>query len=167
MRLLHCRTLELEDYFQNAAPSYTILSHTWEKEELTCQEILNIHGSHEYAKKKAGYLKIVNCCKQAIEDGFEYVWIDTCCIDKSSSAELSEAINSVSTRFLRVLPIFSPAPETPISSTPQTFRRSVLILNSVDVFLVSKCHTLLCLPCRCATAFRPTTAPTRANGGRG
>lgn len=27
--------------------------------------------------------------------GYEYVWIDTCCIDKTSSAELSEAINSM------------------------------------------------------------------------
>lgn len=112
MRLLHCRTLKLEDFFQNATPSYAILSHTWEKEELTCQEILNIHGSHEYAKKKAGYEKIRNCCKQALEDGFTYVWIDTCCIDKSSSSELSEAINSVSTRFLRVFSISPPLPET-------------------------------------------------------
>ena len=30
----------------------------------------------------------------AAADGFHYIWIDTCCIDKASSAELSEAINS-------------------------------------------------------------------------
>jgi len=47
------------------------------------------------AKLKAGYTKIERCCDQAVGDGFEYVWIDTCCIDKSSSAELSEAINSM------------------------------------------------------------------------
>jgi hypothetical protein len=35
------------------------------------------------------------CCSQALEDGLKYVWIDTCCIDKRSSAELSEAINSM------------------------------------------------------------------------
>jgi hypothetical protein len=42
-----------------------------------------------------GYAKIQNTCAQALRDGFEYAWIDTCCIDKSSSAELSEAINSM------------------------------------------------------------------------
>jgi hypothetical protein len=30
-----------------------------------------------------------------LEHGFNYVWIDTCCIDKSSSAELQEAVNSM------------------------------------------------------------------------
>ncbi|KAF9885268.1 hypothetical protein FE257_013066 [Aspergillus nanangensis] len=45
--------------------------------------------------KKLGYDKIIKTCQQALEDGFAYVWIDTCCIDKSSSAELSEAINSM------------------------------------------------------------------------
>lgn len=44
---------------------------------------------------KTGYLKITASCKQAERDGWEYVWIDTCCIDKTSSAELSEAINSM------------------------------------------------------------------------
>ena len=41
------------------------------------------------------YVKIDGCCAQAIKDGCRYVWIDTICIDKSSSAELSEAINSM------------------------------------------------------------------------
>jgi len=34
-------------------------------------------------------------CRRARQDGFLYVWVDTVCIDKSSSAELSEAINSM------------------------------------------------------------------------
>lgn len=42
-----------------------------------------------------GYSKILGCCKQAILDGWEYAWIDSCCIDKTSSAELSEAITSM------------------------------------------------------------------------
>jgi hypothetical protein len=40
-------------------------------------------------------IKIDGCCAQALKDCLDYVWIDTCCIDKSSSAELSEAINSM------------------------------------------------------------------------
>ena len=42
-----------------------------------------------------GYRKIQKACQQAFRDGYEYIWIDTCCINKESSAELSEAINSM------------------------------------------------------------------------
>ncbi|KAI1411555.1 HET-domain-containing protein [Hypoxylon sp. FL1857] len=44
---------------------------------------------------RKGYAKVRSCCLQAAQDGYEWVWIDTCCIDKSSSTELSEAINSM------------------------------------------------------------------------
>lgn len=46
-------------------------------------------------KSKAGYTKIQFCWKQAARNDLQHFWIDTCCIDKSSSAELSEAINSM------------------------------------------------------------------------
>ena len=46
-------------------------------------------------KQKEGFDKIVNGCARAKGDGHRYIWIDTCCIDKKSSAELSEAINSM------------------------------------------------------------------------
>lgn len=35
------------------------------------------------------------CCEQAQRDGLHYAWVYTCCIDKRSSSELSEAINSM------------------------------------------------------------------------
>jgi hypothetical protein len=41
--------------------------------------------------------KIRDSCRKVAEEGFQYIWIDTCCIDKNSSAELSEAINSMYT----------------------------------------------------------------------
>ena len=44
---------------------------------------------------KLGYAKIAFTCRQAQRDGWSYAWVDTCCIDKTSSAELSEAINSM------------------------------------------------------------------------
>jgi len=44
---------------------------------------------------KKGYDKIKRCCEIALSDGFKYVWVDTCCIDKTSSSELTEAINSM------------------------------------------------------------------------
>nr|VWP01208.1 Zn(2)-C6 fungal-type domain-containing protein [Ganoderma boninense] len=37
--------------------------------------------------------KIREACAVARANGFRYIWIDSCCIDKSSSSELSEAIN--------------------------------------------------------------------------
>lgn len=45
--------------------------------------------------RRPGYSKIINAAKEAQKLNFRYVWIDTCCIDKSSSAELQEAINSM------------------------------------------------------------------------
>ena len=90
MRLLHSRTLELKEFFDSYVPPYAILSHTWENDEVTLQDM---QGPN--AARKAGYVKIVRCCRQAVMEGLEYVWVDTCCIDKTSSAELSEAINSM------------------------------------------------------------------------
>ncbi|KAE8443887.1 hypothetical protein EG329_001296 [Mollisiaceae sp. DMI_Dod_QoI] len=88
MRLLDTSTLELQDFGSEVPPQYAILSHTWGVEEVTFDEI----GTEE-GKSKIGYQKIVDCCEQARFDHYEYVWIDTCCIDKKSSSELSEAIN--------------------------------------------------------------------------
>jgi hypothetical protein len=90
MRLLHTQTLELHEFFGTDIPPYAILSHTWGEGEVSFQELQSGDG-----KSKAGYDKIRGCCKIAAEDGFQYAWVDTCCIDKTSSAELSEAINSM------------------------------------------------------------------------
>jgi hypothetical protein len=46
-------------------------------------------------KKKLGWVKIERACAQALQSGYQYIWVDTCCIDKSSSAELQEGINSM------------------------------------------------------------------------
>jgi hypothetical protein len=46
-------------------------------------------------KKMAGYSKIQFCGEQAKRDGLQYFWVDTCCINKSNSTELAEAINSM------------------------------------------------------------------------
>jgi hypothetical protein len=69
---------------------YAILSHTWGVEEVNFEDLRNGTG-----KKKIGYEKIRFCGEQAKRDGLQYFWVDTCCIDKSSSAELTESINSM------------------------------------------------------------------------
>ncbi|KAK4241860.1 HET domain-containing protein [Achaetomium macrosporum] len=88
MRLLNTTILELSQFTRDRPP-YAILSHTWGPEEVTFQGI----NSAERAQEK-GFAEIEGCCRQARADTLEWVWVDTCCIDKTSSAELSEAINS-------------------------------------------------------------------------
>jgi hypothetical protein len=93
MRLLRSDgdgNLSLAEFFEDDIPEYAILSHRWEGEEVTFRDLTD--GT---SKGKAGYGKIHFCGEQARRDRLEYFWVDTCCIDKSSSAELSEAINSM------------------------------------------------------------------------
>ncbi|KAH8887793.1 HET-domain-containing protein, partial [Thozetella sp. PMI_491] len=94
MRLLNCRTRELEEYVGEEIElhPYAILSHTWGEEEVVFSDITQ--GNTHYTAKK-GWYKVEKTCQQALQDGYDYVWADTVCIDKSSSAELSEAINSM------------------------------------------------------------------------
>ena len=92
MRLLNSSTLRLLDCSPNRIPSYAILSHTWREDG---DEVLFADMERDSAKSKAGYHKIRDACKKAAAAGLGHIWIDTCCIDKSSSAELSEAINSM------------------------------------------------------------------------
>jgi hypothetical protein len=91
MRLLDPASLCLSEFFGDSIPQYVILSHTWGEDEITFQDIQDL----EKARKKKGFRKLEQSCRKAHSDGFQWVWIDTCCIDKSSSAELSEAINSM------------------------------------------------------------------------
>ena len=92
MRLLNTKTLEQEFFMDNSVPKYAILSHTWDAEEVILQDY---ERGLMYAKSLKGWEKVSGSCAQAAELGYEYIWIDSCCIDKTSSAELSEAINSM------------------------------------------------------------------------
>lgn len=93
MRLLNTSTYQLESFLGTEKPPYAILSHTWEPEgEILFNDLLL---PLDQLASKIGFLKVKNTCSRAAQDGYSYVWIDTLCIDKSSSAELSEAINSM------------------------------------------------------------------------
>ncbi|KAG9230486.1 HET domain-containing protein [Amylocarpus encephaloides] len=100
MWLLNTTTITLrffaDDKETDEVGGYAILSHTWGSNEASFQDLQD----PSYAKKNSMSSKIQNCCRRAQSDGFEYVWIDTCCIDKTNSVELSEAINSMM-RFYR------------------------------------------------------------------
>ncbi|RYP08418.1 hypothetical protein DL764_001906 [Monosporascus ibericus] len=93
MRLLNVETFELDVFDVAHTPAYAILSHTWGKdsEEVSYNDI----SAGRLATAETRPNKVSGCCKQAKDDGYEYVWIDTCCIDKTDSVELQEAINSM------------------------------------------------------------------------
>lgn len=91
MYLLDAKNFTLHGFSEPNIPQYAILSHRWDTVEISFADIQN----NTDVQKTAAFSKIRGCCTQAIEDGWSYVWIDSCCIDKSSSSELSEAINSM------------------------------------------------------------------------
>jgi len=78
---------------------YVILSHRWMAQEVDYDEMVGpteMDGrERDEIRQRDGYRKILQSCEQAQKDGYEWLWVDTCCIDKRSSAELSEAINSM------------------------------------------------------------------------
>ncbi|TQS32349.1 hypothetical protein Golomagni_07336, partial [Golovinomyces magnicellulatus] len=92
MRLIKTDSVTIEEFFPSDVPDYAILSHRWGKEEVSLQEFETVTSA---IKAKEGYKKIASFCHRAKADGYEHVWVDTCCIDKTSSAELSESINSM------------------------------------------------------------------------
>jgi hypothetical protein len=76
MRLINATTLMIEEFLnETQIPPFAILSHTWGEEECTFQQMQDPLGSQ--VSRRKGYLKIQLCCKQALTDGFQWVWIDT------------------------------------------------------------------------------------------
>jgi len=110
MRLINTKTLEIEEFTGRKVPRYAILSHTWGNEELTFQDWLYVQNQSpprwgwtqlpeeiQRIKSTEGYIKVIKACEHAKQNKpvCQWLWADTVCIDKTSSAELSEAINSM------------------------------------------------------------------------
>jgi hypothetical protein len=91
MRFVDTKLLQVREPKESGPVKYAILSHTWAPlGEVTYQD-MTAHS----ASGRIGYPKIIQACKIARESECRYLWIDTCCIDKTSSAEVSQAINSM------------------------------------------------------------------------
>lgn len=94
---MRCIDTETKRLVQKTASTdfepYAILSHTWDNAEITFQDFQE--AGLDACRDKAGYAKLRGAIDLAREREFRYLWVDTCCIDKTSSAELSEAINSM------------------------------------------------------------------------
>ncbi|KAK3677716.1 hypothetical protein LTR78_002566 [Recurvomyces mirabilis] len=100
MRLLDVDNLDsirLVEFSGDINVEYTILSHCWSHDETTPEVDYRSFCMLDYDVEGAGWRKILKCCELTKAAGHRYTWIDTCCIDKSSSAELSESINSMFT----------------------------------------------------------------------
>lgn len=110
MRLINVNSCEIREFHEGSIPRYAILSHTWgePEDEVTFQDMARLHQSVSTSlvdssleaiateiRCKPGLEKILFTCQQAKEDGQEWAWVDTCCIDKTSSAELDESIASM------------------------------------------------------------------------
>lgn len=102
MRLLSTKNLEVVSIREDEIPPYAILSHTWDKDEVTLQDmqgfgarLMSSASRINLRRARQGLQKVLDVAKLAASAGYDWIWIDTCCIDKTSSSELSEAINSM------------------------------------------------------------------------
>ncbi|KIM53140.1 hypothetical protein SCLCIDRAFT_461282 [Scleroderma citrinum Foug A] len=122
-KILDCRDYE--------STKYAILSHRWMEKELGETAEVNYEEMVELAnmdtkkrdeiRDRAGYQKIFRSCKQAEMDKLEWLWVDTCCIDKRSSAELSEAINSMYRWYEKSARCYAYLHDVPYQSFPTKF----------------------------------------------
>ncbi|KAI8649781.1 HET domain-containing protein [Fusarium keratoplasticum] len=117
MRLLNTGDFTIKEFPYDHIPEYAILSHTWGDDEYTFQDAKEGGG-----RNKEGFEKVKRCCSRAKDDGFTYVWIDTCCIDKTSSAELSEAINSMYLWYYQAKRCYAYLADVPPKSTVENSR---------------------------------------------
>ncbi|KAF6822921.1 het domain containing protein [Colletotrichum musicola] len=120
MRLINTETYELEEFFDSERPPYAILSHTWGVDEVNLQEWEQwLQGDADTKARiaaKRGFKKIKKACgiarkgipksesksktkgeskRNTKDPEFRFLWVDTNCIDKKSSAEETESINSM------------------------------------------------------------------------
>ncbi|KAK9415105.1 putative Vegetative incompatibility protein HET-E-1 [Seiridium unicorne] len=126
MRLINVKTKNLEEFPGSHTPAYAILSHTWgpSNEEVSFSDIRRGIAS----KSGPGRIKFDGCCSLARENGLDYAWIDTCCIDKTNSTELGEAINSMFKWYSEAKICYAYLRDVDsdedISSSQSTFRKS-------------------------------------------
>lgn len=110
IRVINTETRRFDTFLSHRQVKYAIVSHTWGSEELNQQDWKELYPpqAESWARMlpynaervrnieaAQGFRKIEEAIKQALRDGYRYLWVDTVCIDKTSSAELSEAINSM------------------------------------------------------------------------
>ena len=92
MRLINTATLELEQFSAKDKPSYAVLSHRWSS---AAEEVSYFDFVNGLKRDGPGWAKIQDACHTTLTQDLQYCWIDTCCINKDSSAEETRSINSM------------------------------------------------------------------------
>jgi hypothetical protein len=117
MRLINVKTYKLKEFLDHESPKYAILSHTWgnDGDELSFRDV----EQGRIAEPGIGSAKFLGSCRKAAQDGLEYVWIDTCCIDKTNLVELSEAINSMFRWYQRASVCYAYLSDVPSKDNPR------------------------------------------------
>lgn len=113
-------TLETAEFHDQNRPPYAILSHTWGEDEILFADLKTPDVT-----ARASFRKIQLTLDQAHRDGLQWAWVDTACINKDSSAELSEAINASKLRM------------------PWRRRASLAECNGISVLVVPASRSLL------------------------
>ena len=161
MRLINTKTGTIEEFIGDDIPKYAILSHTWEKDEISLQELQRLMDPDLAndpktlaVRAKAGFFKVLRFVELAASHGIPYAWADTCCIDKTSSADLSESINSMyrwyknsEVCFAYLADVTSPHPLSVVSLEPNCrwFTRGwtlqeLIAPSKVEFYNHSWCH---------------------------
>ncbi|KIM59807.1 hypothetical protein SCLCIDRAFT_1217428, partial [Scleroderma citrinum Foug A] len=88
----HCT--QVLQFGNDEATEYAILSHRWVGKEVGYDEMIELAKmdgkARDEIRQRDGYQKIIQSCEQTQKEGYEWLWVDTCCIDKRSSAELHD-----------------------------------------------------------------------------
>lgn len=100
MRLLSTKSYQLFEPHELPVPfpHYAILSHTWisPEDEITYQDFKRRKVDIESGIfKYKGWSKLRKYFDRTARDGWEWAWMDTCCIDKTNPADTQEAINAM------------------------------------------------------------------------
>ncbi|RPD62207.1 HET-domain-containing protein, partial [Lentinus tigrinus ALCF2SS1-6] len=168
MRLLDTRTGDFVWVNDPSTLRFSILSHVWSPDgEQSYQDLLRLQDDVRTERALNPELpmdtvlqraspKIRDSCAFALANGFDLLWLDSCCIDKTSSAELSEAINSMYTWYSLSTVCYAFLHDVDTDEDPRrphsTFRRSCwhtrgwtlqeLIAPLVVVFISSTWNSL-------------------------
>lgn len=89
-------------HYGKLLPPYAILSHTWLPDGLEgVREVIYQDMKTAFLLLKSGRLKsdggdkLIRSCGCAARDGWEWAWMDTCCIDKTNVGDTQKAINAM------------------------------------------------------------------------
>lgn len=90
MRLLNVHTLELKEFGEDKKPAYAIASHRWDEHEATFADVRDAQNT-----ATTGYRKVQEFAEyvKTHVPAIDWLWIDTCCINRENPNELSRAIN--------------------------------------------------------------------------